>query len=594
METGHYEYVCSCYEGYHGENCQSQSSFSDEIIYYNNCISNPCFPGSTCIPEFRGFECACPQNFGGLLCEIEEPACASNPCQNNGICIENTEGFTCTCDEYHFGDRCQLTVNVCLDERFNTCSGNSTCEVSNSDPKVHFCICDSGFTGDTCDFEIPVCASSPCGFSGYCIELTGNAYKCNCLPGYTGERCDVETDACQSSPCFFGDCVKLTNFNYRCECQQSYTGTLCKTLIPPCSSNPCQNNGICLNTIIEESWSFAAECPYHYNDILALKECKFLSDMLPKDRTALSSLDTFKAITFNPIARNDSQSKIADSFESSYNEHGYNITLELGILHTYINRLEWTCLENCSEVEHIKIGYANGTQFESLDRTTLQTYCIISGNFSCDFTDLRIREIKSVEFIISAPPLERDVIINIPVLETTVYRKNSLVHTDAFECECPNGWKGTTCSEQVNFCESSPCHELSTCQLNLGGYSCLCPNNRIGNTCSVLVESCLSNPCENFATCRSTDVSLYSTYLCDCLAGYTGIHCETKVDNCLSNPCLQNAECVSFETGFVCLCPETYTGDFCQIENDLCILEKPCRNGGFCVSTLVVLQKKIS
>ena len=43
------------------------------FIYYrsetNECESNPCLNGATCIDFFSGFLCQCPPGFGGTFCE---------------------------------------------------------------------------------------------------------------------------------------------------------------------------------------------------------------------------------------------------------------------------------------------------------------------------------------------------------------------------------------------------------------------------------------------------------------------------------------------------------------------------------------------
>ena len=49
---------------------------------YNECTSNPCMNGATCLNGEDQFECLCAAGYDGAVCDIDVNECDSNPCQN--------------------------------------------------------------------------------------------------------------------------------------------------------------------------------------------------------------------------------------------------------------------------------------------------------------------------------------------------------------------------------------------------------------------------------------------------------------------------------------------------------------------------------
>ena len=45
-----------------------------------------------------------------LFRHLETDECQSNPCQNGGTCIDGVYNFTCVCSGYHVGSRCEGTL----------------------------------------------------------------------------------------------------------------------------------------------------------------------------------------------------------------------------------------------------------------------------------------------------------------------------------------------------------------------------------------------------------------------------------------------------------------------------------------------------
>ena len=72
-------YQCHCHPGWTGTHCE---------IDINECESDPCSPGSTCVDLVGKFYCECPNDHFGVLCQVRPEACASRPCFNGGTCFQ--------------------------------------------------------------------------------------------------------------------------------------------------------------------------------------------------------------------------------------------------------------------------------------------------------------------------------------------------------------------------------------------------------------------------------------------------------------------------------------------------------------------------
>ena len=54
----------------------------------DECKSNPCRHGGTCIDLVNGFKCQCPRGYYDYICESAIDECASRPCKHGGRCID--------------------------------------------------------------------------------------------------------------------------------------------------------------------------------------------------------------------------------------------------------------------------------------------------------------------------------------------------------------------------------------------------------------------------------------------------------------------------------------------------------------------------
>lgn len=91
--------LCSCRSGFTGVRCE---------ININECATNPCANGSTCVDGINSYTCACPSGYMGRHCDRPTDRCASEPCLNGGTCTAGPRGLTtCICPAHYSGPRCQ-------------------------------------------------------------------------------------------------------------------------------------------------------------------------------------------------------------------------------------------------------------------------------------------------------------------------------------------------------------------------------------------------------------------------------------------------------------------------------------------------------
>lgn len=144
-----------------------------------------------------------------------------------------------------------------------------------------------------------------------------------------------------------------------------------------------------------------------------------------------------------------------------------------------------------------------------------------------------------------------------------------------FQCNCSQGFEGQQCDQEIDECQSQPCHNGGTCHNLIANFSCQCPVGFEGEQCEHDIDECLSNPCLNGGTCDDR----VGTFHCQCVAGYEGNRCETDIDECASNPCLNNGLCKQLINSYECDCSHTgFEGFNCENNINDCAGD-PCDKG---------------
>ncbi|VVC99473.1 unnamed protein product, partial [Leptidea sinapis] len=200
---------------------------------WDECWSNPCQNGGSCIDGVATYNCSCPEGFivlaspestastmwpsatqlkrfaatteenaskdwgwAGPKCEEQIDECKSNPCQNGGICIDVHADYMCACTYGFTGKSCEVQIEFCDD---NSCRNGALCVVEDGE---RICYCVPDFHGDRCELQYDECLLGPrCLNGGTCIDGVDN-FTCSCPPRLTGNLCeclilDDETQDCE-------------------------------------------------------------------------------------------------------------------------------------------------------------------------------------------------------------------------------------------------------------------------------------------------------------------------------------------------------------------------------------------------------------
>ncbi|XP_056379423.1 protein crumbs homolog 1 isoform X2 [Hyla sarda] len=156
-------FQCLCWPGYTGPLCES---------YIPMCKSQPCMHGAECQDltwfnmsqgqvneqdKSKGYICKCRNGFLGVHCEQDINECESNPCRNGGTCVNLLGGYICRCPtymlegRYYGGPDCTQVLMGCEE---HICQNGGTCIPSMIDNEhPHTCLCALGFTGPYCETQ---------------------------------------------------------------------------------------------------------------------------------------------------------------------------------------------------------------------------------------------------------------------------------------------------------------------------------------------------------------------------------------------------------------------------------------------------------
>lgn len=145
------------------------------------------------------YECDCDgTGFEGDHCEDNIQECASDPCQHGSTCLDGINQYECVC----WPGTLQLSTRTVNQMMSITEEKSGVYETSPALPSMW-----TGYEGENCQVDINECEQNPCDNSGTCFqrsdvqnyrklpELSTTTFSydiaagfiCLCMPGFTGE-----------------------------------------------------------------------------------------------------------------------------------------------------------------------------------------------------------------------------------------------------------------------------------------------------------------------------------------------------------------------------------------------------------------------
>ncbi|MGH0171844.1 UNVERIFIED_CONTAM: hypothetical protein FKN15_061781 [Acipenser sinensis] len=508
----------TCVDEENGFRCQCPEGFHDLLCYseVDECSSSPCVHG-TCHDDVNGYKCDCEPGWVGMNCDLNRNECHPNPCLHGGTCTDQVNGYTCKCKEGFRGNLCQTNINDCAS---NPCLNKGTCV---DGVASYTCLCDLPYTGRDCTDVLAPCSPNPCENGGVCEHSSDyESFVCTCAPGWQGQRCNIDINECATSPCKNRGTCANTLGGFTCTCRPGFTGVNCETDTNDCTPNPCLNGGSCVDGVN----SFKCTCMPGFTGTrcgVEINECHS-----------------------NPCRNGGTCTDYVNS---------YTCTCKLGFagIHCELN------IPDCTESS----CFNGGTCFDEINGYTCHCRAGFTGS-NCQF------EINECD---SQPCLNGGVCLD---------------GLESYRCTCPLGFTGSRCQNMVDWCSRSPCKNGGRCRQKDSVYTCECPTGWTGRYCDIPSLSCeaaasqrglgIDQLCRYGGHC----VNAGSTHYCRCSKGYTGSYCESEINQCEQNPCRNGATCRSYVGGHICECMPGYSGASCETEVNEC-QSHPCQNGGTCI-----------
>ncbi|XP_070177932.1 fibropellin-3-like [Littorina saxatilis] len=87
------------------------SSLDFKCYVPDECVSDPCQNGATCVDQVNGYLCQCALGYTDSQCQTDIDECVSDPCQNAATCVDQVNGYLCQCALGYTDSQCQTDTD---------------------------------------------------------------------------------------------------------------------------------------------------------------------------------------------------------------------------------------------------------------------------------------------------------------------------------------------------------------------------------------------------------------------------------------------------------------------------------------------------
>jgi len=461
-------------------------------------------------------------------------------------------------------------------------------------------ICPTGYTGESCDIDINECDPDPCQNSAVCSESGTNAsvllgeYHCECAAGFTGTNCEEDIDECNAIP--------TTSYVTHARVDDASFGTsddFTSSCEDVCQARAMVCNEQMFSDILGASQGLSgvarSRCQIQVDVFLPLYGLDaggtLLADGSVQNQQTPPDWICSKCVQIAGEAER-AHSTNPDCFPGVYygeNPQNTALTQNIFFWNAALDPSNgYTCATKASEnVKNImcECDTVSPCQNSAVCTETSDGITLTPGVYHCECPD-GYNGTNCEEDINECEPDPCQ--NNATCTETS---DGITLTPGVYHCECDVGYNGTNCEEDINECDPDPCLNGGVCLTVDDSYICACPPGYAGTNCEEDINECDPDPCQNGATCTQTSDGSTLTvgvYHCECAVGFTGTDCETTTP-CDPHPCQNGAYCTEMtgngNTGYTCTCPTGYSGVNCEEDINECDPD-PCQNGATCTETL--------
>ncbi|KAI8512856.1 calcium ion binding [Branchiostoma belcheri] len=615
---GYRAQTASCSEQHHYV-CQSDPKPCDQPqdICFNNGICSTCFNDSYTF-------CTCLPGYEGILCTLDVDECASNPCQNGGTCLHGLNSYHCHCPIGYGGDNCQTDLDLCAQV---VCPFDWQCQ----DHGNNF-VC---LASTTRLAEPYSCSSASCPDGMYCREEGPASFSCRagieipaeCLQAAVNKAAVVSIllYGAETWPLSNTLAARLDGFDSRCLRRilgvrwfDHLPGTELRqrTQQPPASRvaamrrvrwyghvlrlPPDHPTQAILNFSPQSAgWKRPRGAPRtRWSDVLA-KDLALVNitpeeaQGLAQDRSRWKEVVHLVGSThivcgshglvWEPHTEQASHtSRSLDSTQHMVNMWKFLVFIAAVVVwpDSAIGQEYLTTVDSWNFYKVQASGPMTSINIKVTCEAVGMGYpCHTSGKDRCTYSWTS----GCITYDDGGVSCITHAVLSANLCGTTDGWGSYCQPLDDTFVYCPGCYGGDGSSVGVDFeshsllegknynnmyavcaerdeCSSAPCQNNATCQDQANGFTCQCVPGYTGTLCEIDIDECSSAPCQNQATCQDQ----INSFTCQCVPGYTGTLCETEIDECASNPCWLGGTCLDHVNGYSCVCPKDATGKNCE------------------------------